>query len=113
MFRVYSLALLVLALMSPARAEDAPGKVAFGAIVGTVVTAEGKPVPDAAVNLYIAPANPKKADVMGTGGKNNKKRGGGGGKQGAGISIATATTDMRGSFVMASVAVGEYVLDAR
>ncbi len=119
MFKLTPLLAVVLMLVAVARADDAPTKVATGTIVGTTVDAAGNPVADVTVNLYIAgtPAT-KKTDTMGDKGQNKGLGKGGKGdgrvpnpKPGQ-VVIATATSDAHGTFVMADIAVGDYILDA-
>ena len=102
--------LAVLLLVSFVRAEEAPGKVATGSIIGTVVDANGAPVADVAITVYIAPLNAtKKAETLG----DRATRKGNKGPQTPMISVANATSDIRGTFVVDTVAAGDYIVHAK
>ena len=123
MLKLTPLLAVVLMCLAVARADDAPAKVATGNIIGTVVNGAGNPIADVTVNLSIGPASTttKKADTLGDKGL-NKGLGKGGKNDGNNrvpnpkpnqVVIATATSDVRGTFVMPNVAVGDYVIEAR
>ena len=102
--------LAVLLFVSFAQAEEAPGKVATGSIIGTVVDANGGPIADVAITVYIAPLNTtRKADTLG----DRASRKGNKGPQTPMISVANATSDARGTFVVDTVAAGDYIVHAK